>query len=410
MIDETIFTILRAFRARAGAHWLLLFDFDGTLVDVVTSPDGAKISDTTHGLLDALIERDDCTVGIVSGREISDLRQRTALGSTAWLAGAHGFEIEGPDGTFVHPAIDDARETFIAIATQVRKELHRFPGVAVERKRAALVLHTLAADAGVGARARERFIEVSQPYIDADQVRLHAGRVAFELLAQEAARRGLGTAPEVAEARTRAAVSALVEQEVERKIQTPADLPDSLTRRLLERNRWRLHRVEYRASFFVRFPVAKGEPREGPADRAARANAERVAQALAGERGLFAHHVRQRARELIGAATMEDGTVELSDPPRLVPAYSDALFALPELGRTSGAVRTDWGWDIILWTGVLPARDITPDELALELFPELRQMYFVAWSRSIGKSTKVEVFPEAFDRALGMTAPAKEPR
>lgn len=234
--------------------------------------------------------------------------------------------------------------------------------------------------------------------------------LAFELLAQEAARRGLGTAPEVAEARTRAAVSALVEQEVERKIQTPADLPDSLTRRLLERNRWRLHRVEYRASFFVRFPVAKGEPREGPADRAARANAERVAQALAGERGLFAHHVRQRARELIGAATMEDGTVELSDPPRLVPAYSDALFALPELGRTSGAVRTDWGWDIILWTGVLPARDITPDELALELFPELRQMYFVAWSRSIGKSTKVEVFPEAFDRALGMTVPAKEPR
>ncbi|MBL8142323.1 MAG: trehalose-phosphatase [Acidobacteria bacterium] len=183
MTDETIFTILRAFRARAGAHWLLLFDFDGTLVDVVTSPDGAKISDTTHGLLDALIERDDCTVGIVSGREISDLRQRTALGSTAWLAGAHGFEIEGPDGTFVHPAIDDARETFIAIATQVRKELHRFPGVAVERKRAALVLHTLAADAGVGARARERFIEVSQPYMAADKVRLHAGRVAFELLA-----------------------------------------------------------------------------------------------------------------------------------------------------------------------------------------------------------------------------------
>ena len=108
-----------------------------------------------HGLIDALIERDDCTVGIVSGREISELRERTSLGPRAWLAGAHGFEIEGPDGAFVHPAIDEAREAFMAVAVRMRKELHRFPGVAVERKRAALVLHTLATTLESGAaRAR----------------------------------------------------------------------------------------------------------------------------------------------------------------------------------------------------------------------------------------------------------------
>ena len=183
MSTETIDAILRVLTARAGAHWLLLFDFDGTLVDVVTSPAGGRITDTTHGLLDALIERDDCTVGIVSGREIAELRKRTSLGPRAWLAGAHGYEIDGPDGSFVHPAIDEAREAFIAVAARMRKELHRFPGVAVERKRAALVLHTLAATLDLAPRARERFIEIAQPFIDARQVRLHAGRVAFELLA-----------------------------------------------------------------------------------------------------------------------------------------------------------------------------------------------------------------------------------
>jgi alpha,alpha-trehalase len=182
MTSDAIPAILQTLNSRAGAHWLLLFDFDGTLADVVSSPDGGTLPDSTHGLLDALIERVDCTVGIVSGREISELRQRTALGPAAWLAGAHGFEIEGPGGAFVHPAIDEARDAFIAVAAQMGKELHRFPGVAVERKRAALVLHTLAAEPALGVRARERFLEIAQPLIAAHRVRLHAGRVAYELL------------------------------------------------------------------------------------------------------------------------------------------------------------------------------------------------------------------------------------
>ena len=183
MTTDTFDAILRTLSARAGAHWLLLFDYDGTLVDVVTSPAGGVIADTTHGLLEALVERDDCTVGIVSGREISELRERTSLGPRAWLAGAHGYEIDGPEGSFVHPAIDEAREAFLAVAAGMGKELHRFPGVAVERKRAALVLHTLASPLDVALRARERFLDVAQPFINERRVRLHAGRVAFELLA-----------------------------------------------------------------------------------------------------------------------------------------------------------------------------------------------------------------------------------
>lgn len=175
--------IIQALASRAGAHWLLLFDFDGTLVDVVTSPKGGTLSHTTRSLLEALLERDDCTLGIVSGREIGELRDASMLGSRAWLSGAHGYEIEGPGGEFVHPAIDEAREAFIAVAATMGKELRAFPGVSVERKRAALVLHSLAADPAVATRAKERFLEIAQPFLAAGEVRVHAGRVAFELLA-----------------------------------------------------------------------------------------------------------------------------------------------------------------------------------------------------------------------------------
>lgn len=241
-----------------------------------------------------------------------------------------------------------------------------------------------------------------------DAARRRAGLedcIAFELLAQEAARRQLADSPEVQQARKQAAANRLVELEIDDKIRSIANLPESMTARVLERNRWRLEREEYRGSFFVRFPVAKNEPTGGPADLAARAAAERVAAALASERGLFPDHVKEKARALAGLQPMEDGNAELADRARLVPSYSNALFAIPEVGSTSPAVRTDWGWDIILWTKTLAPRSITRGELAAELFPELRQAYFVSWSKLIGAAFRVEVFPDALEHAVTRTAP-----
>jgi len=74
------------------------------------------------------------------------------------------------------------------------------------------------------------------------------------------------------------------------------------------------------------------------------------------------------------------------------------------VGSTSPAVRTDWGWDVILWTKELAPRTITREQLAAELFPELRQAYFVAWSKRMGGAIPVEVFPDALERAMATKA------
>jgi hypothetical protein len=219
--------------------------------------------------------------------------------------------------------------------------------------------------------------------------------IGFELLAQEAAARKLAGAPEVAEARRAAAVNRLVELEIDDKIQTAAQLPPAFSARILERNRWRMHRVDYRASAFARFKVPESEPAGSPADLAARAAAERLAQALAGERGLFRNHLSAAAHELAQGQPLEEGFLDVTDAARLVPAYSDALFSIPEIGRTSPAIRTQWGWDVVLWTKELPPRDISEAELAEELFPETRLAYFTAWSKAVGKNIKVQINPDA---------------
>jgi hypothetical protein len=219
--------------------------------------------------------------------------------------------------------------------------------------------------------------------------------IGFELLAQEAAARGLAAAPEVAEAARRAAVNRFIEREIDDKVRTAAELPPSFSAQVLQRNRWRLHRVDYRASSFVRFKVAESEPEGSPADRAARAAAERVAAALAGERGLFPAHLIETARRLAPDQAVEEGNAPLSDAERLVPAYSQALFALPEIGRTTAALRTQWGWDVVLWTEQLPPRDLSERELADELFPDSRLAYFNAWSKAQSRGVSVQVNPQA---------------
>lgn len=219
--------------------------------------------------------------------------------------------------------------------------------------------------------------------------------IGFELLAQEAGARQMRVDPAVAEAQRRAAVSRLIELEIDEKIQSPAGFPPAFNARVLERNRWRLHRVDYRGSAFARFTVPERDAAGSPADVAAAAAAERLAAALATARGLYPSHFFAKAREVAQGAPLEEGRVKLTDADRLVPSYAQALFTIPEIGSISRPVRTQWGWDVLLWTEQLPPRDISEEQLAAELFPDSRLAYFTAWSKSVGRNVQVKVSPQA---------------
>jgi len=225
--------------------------------------------------------------------------------------------------------------------------------------------------------------------------------IAFELLAQTAEARGLDRDSEVVDAARTAMVSQLVGKAFDDVYKTPSDLGDQF-QKIVEKNKWRMHRPEYRASTFVRVVVPDGSP---PAvDDAAHALADKIAAALADKTGLFGIDLVETAQRI---ARDNNGHVDYSDYPptdpyRLNKAYGDALYAIPEVGRISPVTRTKWGWDIVLWTGGITKRDITRDELADEMFPDIRRSYFNVWVGEIAHDRGIVIKTD--EAAIGKLA------
>lgn len=214
--------------------------------------------------------------------------------------------------------------------------------------------------------------------------------IAFELMAQAAERRGLTADPEVAEATRSAMANRLIEVGFEDKYKTPADLGDVMTKWLAD-NAWRMHRPELRASTYARIEVESGAPHE--IDERAKALAEQIAAQLAAETGLFGVNLRETAERLAKGTGLKLDVADQKQTAKsqLEANYAGALFAIPEVGRISPVTRTKWGWDVIAWTGGLPAKEFTRDELAADVFQELRRTQLQVWINRLIKQLGIHV-------------------
>jgi hypothetical protein len=260
----------------------------------------------------------------------------------------------------------------------------------------------LTADDAPVAQVNGRTVWASCVAAQARQVRIAAGSdaerraaaldqcIAFELLAQAAETRGLAAAPEVGQAARGAEVNRLVEIEFEQRYRRPADLAPQLDA-VLTSSPWLLRTPEARDSSYARFVVPKGAPAE--VEARAHALADRLAAELAGQTGLFGVHLADAARRIAQGSGAELETTGFRPATRdqLVDEYAAALFAIPEVGRASRAIRTPWGWDVVVWTGGSPARERSRDEVAAELFPELRRRQFQRWVSQLARQHGVHI-------------------
>lgn len=215
--------------------------------------------------------------------------------------------------------------------------------------------------------------------------------IAFELLAQEAERRGLAADPDVVDETRSALVNRVVETAYEDRYKTPADMGEVLAK-AVERNRAWLDIPERRASAYVRFQIKP----DAPADQDARAKEliEAFAQRVANETGLTAGHLDMFSKAFFDPQNVkvEVAVVPFFTKNGLALGYRDALFDIPEIGRTSPhAVRTQWGWDVILLTDRLPAQKFTREQAATEAFPEFRRSYFNAWVDQLAKANGIRI-------------------
>jgi hypothetical protein len=224
--------------------------------------------------------------------------------------------------------------------------------------------------------------------------------VDFELMAQAAEQRGLATDPDVVSATRAALVNQLVAHAYEDGFTKPEDFGDKWTK-LAERNMFPLEHDEYRASTYIRVPLTdKATPEQ---DAAAHAVADKIAAAVAPEKGLLSASFVELAGRVVDVPIVPSGAehkppkwIEYGDVPAMIhvalhKAYADALWAIPDVGSVSPAVRTKWGWDVVLFSDVVPAVHTKPEEVARRLMPDVKRSYFMSWVNKITKELGIHV-------------------
>jgi trehalose 6-phosphate phosphatase len=123
-----------------GGRLLLLTDYDGTLTPIAASPEEAKLPPAVREDLQALARSPKVQIGVVSGRDLADLRAQVGI-SEAIYAGCYGLEVDGPGVSFRHPDAEAQRDTLGAIGRQLSQRASSVPGMRVESKRFGLALH-----------------------------------------------------------------------------------------------------------------------------------------------------------------------------------------------------------------------------------------------------------------------------
>jgi trehalose-phosphatase len=157
-------------------------DFDGTLVDFHVDPAAVRLPSSRQILLQSLARRADISAGIVSGRRITDLRDRAFSGASLFYAGLHGLEIEGPGLRYVHPGVALVAPTIGVLAADLRHATRGLAGVQIEDKGFAVVMHVRAASRADRMHAATRFQALAEPFLSNGTLRLQPGDLSFELL------------------------------------------------------------------------------------------------------------------------------------------------------------------------------------------------------------------------------------
>jgi len=135
---EFLLDHLRRAVAAAG-HVLVALDFDGTLAPISADPEDSAMPPETATLLREVAQSGHCTVAVVSGRPISDLRARVGL--DVIYAGNHGLEIEGPGISFVHAEAYMLRGLVDHASWDLEAALEAVRGAFVERKGLTTTVH-----------------------------------------------------------------------------------------------------------------------------------------------------------------------------------------------------------------------------------------------------------------------------
>jgi trehalose 6-phosphate phosphatase len=159
----------------SGRKVVVFIDYDGTLTPITQKPEDARISEEMRQAVLDLAQK--CTVGIISGRDLSDVKNMVGIEDIIY-AGSHGFDISSSDQNMNYQRGLD----YLPDLDQAEKSLHNFlqgiAGCQVERKKFAIAVHY--------RRVDERLVPEIEAVVDKmlvshPKLRKTGGKMIFEL-------------------------------------------------------------------------------------------------------------------------------------------------------------------------------------------------------------------------------------
>jgi peptidyl-prolyl cis-trans isomerase C len=248
---------------------------------------------------------------------------------------------------------------------------------------------------------------MQQRYLSTDAVKSLLERsLRFELLADEAERRGYAKGEEAQQATKQSAVQALIKHDIDDVITTQS-IPAADVKAYYDSHRSEFVRGEgRRASEILLADEAAAKallPKAKAADAAAfrelaRANSiDATNQHRGGDLPYFTAQG--------GAFAQGDRDVD--------PALAKAVFALRNVGDTSDVVRLGTGFAILKLTGIRPAEDVSlaqaDDRVRSRLWRERRQAAIESKVQALKQEQKAVVHPELIDEVQLDQGPALPP-
>lgn len=159
---------------------LFLLDYDGTLTPIRESASLADLSKENKDLLNKLSKKPNCSVAIISGRSLEDIKNTVGVKGIIY-AGNHGLEIEGPKIKFKSQLSPRLKAVIRHIAEDLTKRLSGIKGIVIEDKELTISVHyRLIAEKGI-QEFLSIFSEIIDPYISRDKIKVDSGKKVYEI-------------------------------------------------------------------------------------------------------------------------------------------------------------------------------------------------------------------------------------
>lgn len=118
--------------------WAWFFDFDGTLVELASSPSSVVVHHELPDLIARLLRLTGGAVSLITGRAIVDIDEFLPRDSIS-IVGQHGLERRTADGETVSHSMP--ANGLDEVMSALRKAVARHPGIVAERKSRSIALN-----------------------------------------------------------------------------------------------------------------------------------------------------------------------------------------------------------------------------------------------------------------------------